>query len=236
MVVIMNEFINMLSKLNGGNLFAGQENSYIEINLHSKISKLFVDRFDDKFYFFAEYLSDGHKDNWNQIQKDTVYNIEVFGKNKPNPSDSYLILFWKINKVDDVIYSKIIDIEENEFFYKKYVLYYTQEEYDALNKWLTQEEDLNIEKVLAILAAEADEMSLYAKLLVRIIIKIPFWTLDFPSAVLEDFDHMVDEKISKMHNASKTEIQKMKEFIVNNYADANTLADAIFSEYLREWC
>ncbi|MCH5259584.1 MAG: hypothetical protein J1F18_07520 [Lachnospiraceae bacterium] len=232
----MNKFINMLSKINGGNLIDGQENSDIEINLNSKVSKLFVDRFDEKYYFFAEYLTDGNRDNWKQIQDDTVNNVEVFGESKPNPSDSYLILLWKIDRVDDVTYSKIIDIEENVFFYKKYVLYYTQEEYDALNEWVAKNGNMNIEKVLEILSDEADEMPLYAKLLVRVITKIPFWDLKFPSAVLEDFEHIVDVKISNMRNASKTEVQEMKKIIVNNYNDANILADTIFSEYLKEWC
>lgn len=236
MVVIMNEMINMLSKLNGGNLFEEQKNEDTERTLYSDIAKLFVDRLDRKYYFFAEYIADEEKDNWNQIQAATVYNAEAFGEERPKPSDSYLILFWNVDKIDDAIYSKIIDIEENEFFYKKYVLYYTQEEYEALKKWLMDNENLNIERVLDFLSYEADGMSICAKMLVRIITKIPFWNLKFPTAVLEDFEHLVDEKIANMRDASKGEIQEMKEFIDNNREEAEKLADAIFSEYLKEWC
>ena len=232
----MNELIRMIAKLNGGNLLTGQENSEVEKNLSSDVAKLYIDRFDHKYYFFAEYLVDGAKDNWEQIQKDTIDNDEAFGEEKPKPSDSYLILLWRVDRIEPNIYSKIIDIEENEFFYKKYVLYYTQEEYKALKEWLEENENLTIEKVLAVLAHEAEEMTLYGKLLVRIITKIPFWHLNFPSAELDDFESIVDMEIARMRSSSKNEVQELRTVIDKGPKDAEALADVIFSEYLKEWC
>lgn len=76
----MNELINMIAKINGGNMFEGQKDKDIDKEMDSDIVRVFIDMYDKKYYFFAEYLFDGQKDNWNQIQRDTVFNDKDFGE------------------------------------------------------------------------------------------------------------------------------------------------------------
>lgn len=230
----MSELADIILKIHFSNITDVQDDLIVEKDLFSDISKLYIDRFDNKHYFFSEYICDLEGDNWNQIQKDTINNIEAFGGDMPKPSDSYLILLWKIDKIEEALYSKIIQIEENEFFYKKYVLYYTQEEYEALIKWLAENDNISIDQIIELLSQEREVFSLYAQLLIRILIKIPFFILNFPTAVLDDFNLMIERKIEKMRDSSKLELKEINKIVEKNN-DAKILADEIFSTYLEEW-
>lgn len=104
------------------------------------------------------------------------------------PQDTYLILFTNIESAAEDKYKEIILVEENEFRYKKYVCYYTDEEImdlkDNTTNVITNEiwSDSNL----------LDKSEAY-NLLYRIIIKVPIIKMAFQKKELEEFDTIYQE-------------------------------------------
>ena len=124
----MRNFIELLTKINGGSLIENQSNHNTIASMFCEDVILCVDEQDGKHYFFSEYKVDEKTDNMSEIEMKTIRNNEIFEEKRPSASDSYLILFWKVKQINEDVFSEVIKIEENEFFYKKYVFYYTEEE------------------------------------------------------------------------------------------------------------
>lgn len=74
---------------------------------------------ESKYYYFSELeINDENQDNLAEIE-DVALNSDAYTViEKPTPSDSYMILFWKVECIEERMYPDIIKIEENEFFYK----------------------------------------------------------------------------------------------------------------------
>ncbi len=113
--------IDIIRSLNAGNVLPFQKDAETKIDLYNKDVELYTDYSgnEKKYYYFAELKMDDEKDdNLPQIE-DILRNNEVFAAiGEPNPSDSYMILLWQIENIDESIYPYVIKIEENEFFPK----------------------------------------------------------------------------------------------------------------------
>ncbi|EMF0102595.1 hypothetical protein O1E28_002535, partial [Enterococcus hirae] len=93
----------------------------------SILLKVFEPSHSKKKYFFF----------WNDQQPveqlETVEDfIDLYFGNDIIPQDTYLILLSGIKELNENVYKKIIEVEENEFRYKKYVCYYTETEIEEL--------------------------------------------------------------------------------------------------------
>ena len=227
--------LELLSKMNGGNILPGQSDDITERNLFSEDVSLYIDTKDNKFYFIAEYNKTDDTDNYSLIEKATIYNHEAFGDVRINPSDAYLILFWKVDDIDESVYSDVIRIEEDEMFYKKYLIYYTDEELDALIEKLKDYDEVTLQTIIEDISNE-EELANGWKLAIRIMTKIPFWPLVFPSAVMEDFEDKVEQYIYRAaKNIDVNAIMELKHYIDEGDCEVEKLVDGLLTNYLGDF-
>lgn len=231
----MRKIIELLTKINGGNIIENQSNQKTIKSLLCEDTILCVDEHDGKHYFFAEYHVDEKFDNLSEIEMNTI-NSKVFEEARPNPSDSYLILFWKVQQISEEVFSKVIEIEENEYFYKKYVFYYTEEEMIAFEEWLSNQTEVNISIILDEIAQEGEIISEKFLFIIRLLIKIPFWRFEFKKDELDDFENLVEKKVLSMRGNTKEEARELLEFISekDNGMDIEVedLVNAIYKRYI----
>ena len=146
------------------------------------------------------------------------------------PQDTNLILFSEVESLDEMHYKQIIEVEENEFRYKKYVCYYTLDELEALKN-----------EVKEIFISEDNFFRAYPDfkrgdsfaLLYRMIIKIPIIKLMFEKKELEEFQKLYEaereateiftiEQIVEMENQiipyipNKEEFEEITKDLVDN--------------------
>lgn len=207
----MREIINMINCLNK------DEDMFIK-EIHKDPLIYFYDK-SNKYYFFAELkINENNNFNIKQIE-DKLLGIIREELGELRPTDTYLILIWKIEQLNKTVYPKIINLEENEFFYKKYVFYYTEEELTATKEWYanqTSGNDLDtILSKLNVLQNESHEEAILY-FMIRLITKIPFFSLKFPKATLDDFDDMVDRKLQSMRGNDKEKILKLNKTFLEN--------------------
>lgn len=141
------------------------------------------------------------------------------------PQYIYTVIFKQVNEMDETIYKEIIEVEENEYFCKKYVLYYEEKELKALKEWMQTEGQEHIEDLLnsdncALFfdiknkkkekTEEKDEKKRWAvNLLLRIIIKCPFVKCSFRKVSLSNFAEELEKKI---HRAQKVDEKLMRSY------------------------
>lgn len=232
---MISNILDIIRKLNGGSVITGQVDETCKVDLFSDVANLYVDESNSKYYYFADLViddNDHRKSNLGQIEKSTVKNSEAYvAVAPPKPNSSYLILFWKVAAINESIYPQIIRLEENEFFFKKYVFYYTQEELDAFSGWFSQMSsagkvglsDLLEELSGATVNFDTPDVSFF----IRLLIKVPFWNLVFPQAILRDFDSIVDFKIAGTRGSTSEKVKELDSTIAKAIASGVTTVDAI---------
>lgn len=219
--------IDIIRSLNEGNVLPFQKDAETKIDLYNKDVELYIDYSgsEKKYYYFAELKMDDEKDdNLPQIE-DILRNNEALAViGEPNPSDSYMILLWQIENIDESIYPYVIKIEENEFFYKKYVFYYTRQELKSFMDWyhiLSEKGSSDLTELLQELQS-LDEGAVQVDFLTRLLAKVPFFNPVFPKAVMNDFDKMVQKRIDGIRQTHKEKVdgtrktQKEIVGIINN--------------------
>ena len=238
-----NTIIDIIRSLNTGSVIPFQEDEMTKARLRSGNVELYVDFSGKKkkYYYFSEFMiDDTKKDNLEQIESE-VLNDEAYEEiGQPQPSDSYMILLWKVEKIDEKIYPHIIDIEENEFFYKKYVFYYTDIELNCFKEWYKEFQQNDTASLTEVLNAikDLDEESEQVKFLTRLLIKVPFLNPVFPRAVMSDFDKMVQQKITKMRQGKKELIKTVNDIFMeavnNDDSDMEMLSNEIYQKLMEE--
>lgn len=219
--------IDIIRSLNEGNVLPFQKDAETKIDLYNKDVELYIDYSgnEKKYYYFAKLKMDDEKDdNLSQIE-DILRNNEALAViGEPNPSDSYMILLWQIENIDESIYPYVIKIEENEFFYIKYVFYYTGQELKSFMDWyhiLSEKGSSDLTELLQELQS-LDEGAVQVDFLTRLLAKVPFFNPVFPKAVMNDFDKMVQKRIDGIRQTHKEKVdgtrktQKEIVGIINN--------------------
>lgn len=241
---MINTILDIIRVLNAGSVIPSQDDEKTKIDLNSNDVELYVDSFEGekKYYYFAEFkMEDEENDNLEQIENILINNEAFTIIGEPSPSDSYMILLWKVEKIDESIYSHVISIEENEFFYKKYILYYTENELSYFMKWykgLEEKGDATLTKTLQSLQKSSDE-SEEISFLTRLLIKIPFLNPVFPKAIMHDFTQMVEQKIDGIRQKEQKESVKivndifLKSMNIGN-ADIETLSNNIYIKLMED--
>ena len=235
--------IDIIRSLNEGNVLPFQKDAETKIDLYNKDVELYIDYSgnEKKYYYFAELKMDDEKDdNLPQIE-DILRNNEALAViGEPNPSDSYMILLWQIENIDESIYPYVIKIEENEFFYKKYVFYYTGQELKSFMDWyhiLSEKGSSDLTELLQELQS-LDEGAVQVDFLTRLLAKVPFFNPVFPKAVMNDFDKMVQKRIDGIRQSQKEIIgiinNIFNEAIESGNADIQKISDTIYRELMGE--
>lgn len=239
---MINTIINIIHALNGGSVIPSQPDEATMVDLGNDMVKLYVDSSgtEKKYYYFARYEIDNDKnDNLGQIEKE-IFGSKVYkNSQQPSPSDSYMILLWKVDAIDEKIFPYVISVEENEFFYKKYVFYYTEQELKFFKKWhedlkISGDDDLeNILNVVRDLDEEAD----HVKFFIRLLIKVPFLNPVFPKAVMKDFDKMVERKISTSRTKQKESLLNINDIFMKaltDNEDMEKVSEVIYQKFMEE--
>ncbi len=241
---MINPIIEIIRTFNEGSVIPLQKDEITKVDLHSENVELYADPSGtkNKFFYFAELkMNDENKDNLDQIELELSDNQAFSVIEEPEPGDSYMILLWKVEEIKDSIYPYIINIEENEFFYKKYVLYYTQKELESFQKWygkLLKNGKGSLNNTLLALR-ELNEESNEVAFLIRLLTKVPFLNPIFPKAVMADFDNMVEKKIESIRNKEKLDEVKTVNsiftdmFVTDNY-DEEKLSYFIYQKFVED--
>lgn len=224
--MILDEFISIISSLNNGTVISSKNNDDTEILLGELNLKLYSTNY--KYYFLSEY-----QDDYDVIEKN-IKNNQIAKEIKDiRPNNSYLVLFYKINSFNEEISKKIIRLEENEFFYKKYVFYYTEEEYASFIEWFNKRPEKSLSNILKTEECSPESVYLYMQFLLRLIIKIPFLNLEFKKMELENFDELLNAQLDGIRK-NKEDVYK----IFNRLTDelkkhsADEIAETLFSEII----
>ena len=102
--IMIDVIIDIIRLLNEGNVLPFQKDAETKIDLYNKDVELYIDYSgnEKKYYYFAELKMDDEKDdNLPQIE-DILRNNEALAViGEPNPSDSYMILLWQIENIDE---------------------------------------------------------------------------------------------------------------------------------------
>lgn len=234
--------MDIIRLLNEGNVIPMQKDQDTKIDLYNDKVQLFVDASgeESKYYYFSELeIDEKNQDNLAEIE-DAALNSDAYAViEKPKPSDSYMVLFWKVDQIDESLYPYIIQIEENEFFYKKYVFYYTEKEQQCFEKWcesLKTNDNSMLDTVLEAVQFVNDE-SEQVQFLTRLLSKVPFFNPIFPKAVMNDFGEMVRQKIDGIRKQKKN-VEMINDIFIKSIEeedfDAEVLSDMIYQKILEE--
>ena len=216
---MLDSFVKIISTLNEGNVIYQTDSKDSEIILGNSKIKLYTAN--NKFYFLSEY-----NDDYNIIE-DSIKGSQL---EEQKPNNSYLILFYKIEEFNEQISKKIIKLEENEFFYKKYIFYYTQEEFESFKEWFDLKKFNSLSEILELSECDPKSESLYMNFLLRLIIKIPFLNVRFKKIELENFDAILSDQLNRVRQ-NRDEIQTLFEYLTQKLDVLQTeeVAQSLFS-------
>jgi len=225
--MMLDEFVSIISNLNNGTVIYGVDNDGSEISLGEPNLKLYCTN--HKYYFLTEY-----QDDYDVIEMKIKNNQVVKKIEDHRPNNSYLVLFYKITSFDEDMSKKIIKLEENEFFYKKYVFYYTEEEYSSFIEWINKRPGKNLSYILKNEDCSPESRDLYMQFFLRLIIKIPFLNLEFKKMELENFDELLNAQLSGIRSSSRSGIIQTYDWIKGELEkrSADEIAETLFSEII----
>ncbi|MBC2080468.1 hypothetical protein HCA99_14655 [Listeria booriae] len=108
------------------------------------------------------------------------------------PQDTYLTMFYKVKEITPEMIKEIIPIEENEFRFKKYVFYYTENEIektrDNIDNFFRQNIWTNTD-----LKDLKNPTSLFLQ---RLAIKVPIIKLNFEREEVQGYDYFFNKEIT----------------------------------------
>lgn len=224
--MILDELVSIISSLNNGTVINGMNNDDTEILLEEPNLKLFYSN--HKYYFLSEY-----QDDYDVIEKN-IKNNQIVKEIKDNrPNNSYLVLFYKINSFDEEISKKVIRLEENEFFYKKYVFYYTEEEYVSFIEWFNIRPEKSLSNILKTEECSPESVDLHIQFLLRLIIKIPFLNLEFKKMELKNFDDLLKAQLDGIRK-NKEDVYNIFNRLTVELEERSTdeIVETLFSEII----
>lgn len=133
------------------------------------------------------------------------------------PQFIYVVIIKQVNQINNQILKEIIAVEENEYFCKKYVLYYEEKEIEALKKWMDTKKEyklgnmINLDECVHYINEEDKEEKYAVKILLRFIIKCPFIQYKFDKEVFEDFEAELDARLKVIRKIDRKKMVEYKE-------------------------
>ena len=237
-VIVGRDIIDIIRKLNGGSVLVNQPDEETYINLFKEDIWLYKDLEEGKYYFFSTF--DTESNDLKQIENNILKN-EALKELKINPSDSYLILFWEVEKVTEAVYSNIIKMEENEFFFKKYIFYYTKKEYADFLGWIKEMScgEHFLDNLINKLSDPSETLDNdYAQFFIKLLVKIPVINPVFPKAELVDFNDMVESKLNGTQSTYRKTLMDLDNAIsetIKEYGDdSNIIAEELYKKLMGE--
>lgn len=226
--------MDFIRQLNGGTIIPFVSDSKSQMYLPSKDVELYRQSLPQgtKYFYFA-FLGDTQnlEEAISEIEKVTITKRNKWcGAEMLSPSDSYMIYFWEVPSICESVNKEIIGIEENEFFYKKYVFYYTGIEYEAFRKWIVHKTEgaatNSIVDLISNTELKTDEM----KFLTRLVIKVPCIQIPFEARELPDFEQLVQDNLEGIRTEQNRNVAKsMNQIFLESWTQGLT-AEQIVAE------
>ncbi|SCL85428.1 ABC-three component system middle component 1 [Sporanaerobacter sp. PP17-6a] len=222
------QYLDIVSILNGGSVVFDDKENKSEIKLGLDNLRLYFAN--NKYYFISEL-----KESLAEIEKEIFENeiVKTFSSRQPN--NSYLILLYNVKSISNDVYKKVIKLEENEFFYKKYVLYYTDNEFTDFMNWWNQ---IDKKALLELLMDEDLDPNIpdnHIHFLFRLLIKTPFIHLEFPKAKMANFDDLLDKKLQRL-TSDKFEVNEIYKYLLKSLEHFNSeeISDSLLKKIIEE--
>ena len=134
------------------------------------------------------------------------------------PQFIYVIIIKQVvDQINDQVLKEIISVEENEYFCKKYVLYYETREIEALKEWMNKENEyklgnmINLDQCVHYMNEEDKNEKYAVKMLLRLLIKCPFVQYKFNKDVFEDFEAELGARLKAIRKIDKNKMMEYKE-------------------------
>lgn len=182
------DFSNLQSVDNTNSLFSenGDKNMFYILNFYNSISE-FNEVFKDNQNEAFNYIS--NKDNSNELKKNTSMVIFIKVKNRAQMNE---------------IQSKVLELEEDVYFFKKYVLLYLEEELDEFKSYTKDENiyefmksKINNENLFESFKVE-EKISFYS-LILKLYIKMPhlIYSNTFEPKDIQDLNEKIISDLNK---------------------------------------
>lgn len=187
-----------------------RENKFYEYEIekiakNESVKKIYTNEFDDMYMIMETELNENTLNELLEVSQE-VYESDAVGKAKKSNWVMILLVKQKeyITKQQDHISDKqrklILNIEENQYYCRKYVLWYAEEELEDLDVIL--DGNYTIKNISGILQnysyfCEFRENSNKGyDLLTRMCIKLPFWNLSNIEGLDESIEDMLRQKVN----------------------------------------
>lgn len=134
------------------------------------------------------------------IEKSCKENIILY---KIKPQFIYAIVILKTIYTEEQLYKKIIEIEENEYFCKKYVFYYNDDEVTKFEGWAKKNNKNTFNELINIETNnkdinKSDQNAIALKFMLRMIIKFIFIKVCIGNRELRSFDKELTMQLAKI--------------------------------------
>ncbi|WP_297634920.1 ABC-three component system middle component 1 [uncultured Clostridium sp.] len=208
----MNRILEIIKKYNGSLISGMQDSESIVYNEEFTILK---NRIKNHFCIFE---FDYNKINTEEIMTyiETCCNEnEILRKIKPQ--FIYAIIILKIPNIEAEMNKEIIEIEENEYFCKKCVFYYNDNEVNAFEDWVKKNRETSFNKLVRIesnngIINKKNKDSMALKFMLRILIKFTFIKVDLGYKSGISFENELLKQLEKIRTDSiKSNIYKLNE-------------------------
>lgn len=133
------------------------------------------------------------------------------------PQFIYAIVILKTPCIGEQLHKKIIEIEENEYFCKKYVFYYNDNEVNVFEDWAKKNKNNSFNELIRIKSNnktinKKDTDSIALKFMLRILIKFIFVKVDLEYKDEVSFENELSGQLKKIKNNSiESNIHKFNE-------------------------
>lgn len=231
-----NEIINLVKELNNSSIISNitdEESVILDNNfmfLKGNYSKYYC-VFDYKFNNINNEESIANH-MLSEIENDIIGNELI----KQIPANLiYSIIILKVNQINEELYKTIIKIEEDEYFSRKYVFYYNEEELNAFNSWREKcklnsfESLLNHKENANLLENKNDSMGL--KFMLRLLVKLPFVKANIESTCINDFDEELNSQINKIKNENERNSIRKISMQIFDYIDERENINKAIEDY-----
>lgn len=187
-----------------------RENKFYEYEIekivdNESVKKIYINEFDDMYMIMKTELNENTLNELLEVSQE-VYESDAVEKAKK--SNWVMILLVKQKEyitnqqdhISDTQRKLILNIEENQYYCRKYILWYAEEECAALEAIL--DGNYNINNISDILK-NYDYFSVFKEhgnkaydLLTRMCIKLPFWNLSNIEGLDKSIEDMLREKVN----------------------------------------
>ena len=224
----LDQYLEIVSTLNNGSVIFDDNENKSEIKLGLENLRLYYTN--NRYYFATEYTG-----NLAEIEKKILDNEIVGTLSERKPNNSYLMLLYNVKSISNDTYKEVIKLEENEFFYKKYVLYYTDEEFSDFMEWWNQIDEKTLKLLLSNKKLNPNTTDRYIKFLFRLLIKTPFLHFEFPKTKMDNFDDLLNKKLKSL-TTNNSEVNEIYKYLSENLEHFNTeeISDNMLKEILEE--